>query len=179
MKPVTWFSALAVVAAVGATTLAYAQDEHTAGPGGDDFMFADFHDEMAVDMRGAHARGARGGHRRGMPPLEAIEELGLSDAQREKLADLREQRMKAAIPIEADVKLAQIDLEKLLRADQPDKNAVSRQADRIAALRANLMKNRLSGMIEARAVLTSEQQKKLKELRLQAPERTERRGRQG
>jgi Spy/CpxP family protein refolding chaperone len=190
MKPTITLSVLALAAMVGIATVAHTQEDLAPGPG-DQEEFFEAIDGGGCPMGFSHARGPggpggmRGGGRGfgrgsgGGLPLEAMAELNLTDEQREKLSSLREQRMKAAIPIEADLKLAQIDLQKLLRNDTPDKAAVSRQADRISALRANLMKNRLSGMIEARAVLTPEQQKKLKELRLQAPERTERRGRQG
>jgi Spy/CpxP family protein refolding chaperone len=188
MKPTITLSVLALAAMVGIATVAHTQDGLAPGPG-DQEEFFEAIDGGGCPMGFSHARGPGGpGGMRGPGlgrgsggglPLEAMAELNLTDEQREKLSSLREQRMKAAIPIEADLKLAQIDLQKLLRNDTPDKTAVSRQADRISALRASLMKNRLSGMLEARAVLTPEQQKKLKELRLQAPERTERRGRQG
>jgi Spy/CpxP family protein refolding chaperone len=112
-------------------------------------------------MRGGPGSGGRGF---GLP-LEAVRELDLTDAQHERLADIRTRHLKAAIPIEADLRLAELDLEQLTRADRPDAQAVDRQIDRISGLRASLMKNRMAGMLEGRAVLTPIQQKKLRELK--------------
>jgi len=118
-------------------------------------------------MRGSHGFGGLGFGMR----LEAIEELDLTDAQRDRLAEIREQHMKAAIPVEGDLRLARLDLGKLLRADKPEAGAVERQIDRISELRGTLMKNHVTGMIEARAVLTPAQQKKLRDLRREGPHR--------
>jgi len=140
--------------------------------------------EMSEDGDACGMGGPRGmggmmgfGRHHGEPPLEALVHLGLTDAQRGKLKDLHEQRIRAAIPIRADLELAELDLEKLLRADRPDPDAVSRQVDRIADLRGSLMKNHVTGMVEARAILTPAQHKKLMDLRHEGPDRPMSRGR--
>jgi Spy/CpxP family protein refolding chaperone len=149
MKRGIHLATLALAATVGMASLALAQ----GGPGP-----ADRSDEGWSDHDGPH--GDRGG-----PPADAFERLDLTDAQRGKLAEVRDKHRRAAVPIEGDLKLARMDLEKLMRSEKPDANAVSRQVDKISNLRAQLMKNRLTGLIEARTVLTPEQQKKLQEMR--------------
>jgi Spy/CpxP family protein refolding chaperone len=99
-----------------------------------------------------------------------LEALDLSETQRKKLADIRDQHAKAAINGRASMQLAQLDLRKLLRADKPDVGAVERQIDKIASLRATLDKNRVTGMLDARAVLTPEQLEKLRSPRGRRPD---------
>jgi Spy/CpxP family protein refolding chaperone len=102
-----------------------------------------------------------------------IEDLDLTEAQRKKLADIRDQHAKTAINQRASVELAALELRKLMRADKPDVGAVERQIDKIASLRATLTKNRVTGMLEARALLTPEQLEKLRSPRgrPESPER--------
>ncbi len=91
--------------------------------------------------------------------------LNLTDDQRTKLADIRDRRERAGIPIHGDLRIASLDLRKLMRADKPDPRAIDAQIDRIASLRASLHKSRVAGMLEARAVLTPAQQKLMHEHR--------------
>jgi Spy/CpxP family protein refolding chaperone len=99
-----------------------------------------------------------------------IEDLDLTDAQRKKLADIRDQHAKTGINQRASVQLASLELRKLMRADKPDVGAVERQIDKIASLRSALTKNRMTGMLEARALLTPEQMEKLRSPRGPRPD---------
>jgi len=101
-------------------------------------------------------RGAGMGH-------EFREKLNLSDDQKSKLADIHDRNERAAIPIHGDLRIASLDLRKLIRADKPDLRAIDAQIDRIASLRASLHKSRVAGMLEARTVLTPAQQKLMRE----------------
>lgn len=123
----------------------------------------------------AHGRGGRGpgggmgpgrnGGRRmdGEGGAALHERLQLSDDQRSKLADIHDRRQRAAIPVQADLKVASLDLRKLMRADRPDARAIDAQIDRIASLRATLQKAHVAGMMEARTVLTPAQRKLMRE----------------
>ena len=93
-----------------------------------------------------------------------MRELGLSDAQRDKMADIRDRQQRKGIQARADIALAELDLRKLMRAENPDGRAIDAQIDRLAALRAGLHKARVAAMLERRAVLTPEQRKKLREM---------------
>lgn len=116
----------------------------------------------------AGASGDRGGNpmRRG-PGAKRLrewqEQLNLSDEQKSRLADIRDRRARAAIPIQGDLRVAGLDMRKLMRADRPDRQAIDAQIDRIADLRAQLQKSRVAGLLDARAVLTPAQQKLMRE----------------
>ena len=116
--------------------------------------------------------GMRGGMRmrRGMRLDRMIGQLDLTAAQREKLKLVREREARKAIQTRADIQLARLDLRQLMEADKPDQRSIEAQIDKIAALRTGLEKSRVATMLEIRASLTAEQQKKLKELREQGPQ---------
>jgi Spy/CpxP family protein refolding chaperone len=106
-------------------------------------------------MRGARGRGGTG---------EALRaRLNLTDDQKSRIADIRDRHERSAIPIQSDLRVASLDLRKLMRADRPDERAIHAQIDRISDLRGSLQKNRVSSMLEARSVLTPAQQKIMRE----------------
>ena len=88
------------------------------------------------------------------------QELGLTDAQRTKLRDIGEAQMRRGIQERADIRIAELDLRKLLRADKPDQGAINRQVDKIADMRAKLAKERIAARLQMREVLTPEQRAK-------------------
>lgn len=122
-------------------------------------------------------RGVRGfGMRRGMGfGPEMARELNLTTEQREKMKAARERQARKAIQARADIQLARLDLHKLMQADKPDTRAIETQIDKIASLRTELEKSRVATMLEIRASLTAEQQKKLRELRERGPQMRNRR----
>jgi len=89
--------------------------------------------------------------------------LDLSEAQRDRMHTIREAQQRKGIQMRADLQLARLDMAKLMRADKPDQAALNAQIDRLARLRADAAKARLSGHLEMRSVLTAEQIKKLHE----------------
>jgi Spy/CpxP family protein refolding chaperone len=112
-----------------------------------------------------------GGMRPGFgPPLPGFrgpgpgdfERLGLTDAQRSKLANLRDDELRKVIRIDADLQIAELDLLGIVRGEHPDLQTIEAQIDRISALHAGIAKARIGGMIAARSVLTAEQRAKLR-----------------
>ena len=85
-------------------------------------------------------------------------ELNLTSEQREKLAAIREHAAKRRIQAMADLRIAAIDLGHLIRAERPDRRAIDAQIDRLAAMRAGLMKARIATRFEMRSLLTAAQQ---------------------
>jgi Spy/CpxP family protein refolding chaperone len=123
------------------------------------------------EARMPHRMGAgRGWH--GMGRGFAFAGLDLTEAQRKKLAEIHDAQNRSSIQARANLEIAQLDLRKLIRADKPDQKAINAQIDRIGTMRSSLQKSRIGSMLEARAVLTPEQQKQLRE-------RGERGGRSG
>jgi len=113
-------------------------------------------------------RGGRLMRHGGFGPMLA-RELDLSPQQIEKMKASREAQQRKAIQSRADIQIARLDLRKLIQAEKPDARAIEAQIDRIAGLRAGLEKSRVTAMLDFRASLTPEQQKKLRELRDKGP----------
>jgi Spy/CpxP family protein refolding chaperone len=99
----------------------------------------------------------------------AIHALDLSDAQHEKFADIRERQMRRDIQARADLQIARLDLRKAMRSEKPEAGAIDSQIDRVAKLRADMAKTRVASLLEARALLTPDQLKKLHDLRMRPP----------
>lgn len=114
-------------------------------------------------MRGGMGMRHGGPGMRGGMMHARLAQLDLSASQRERLATIRESQQRKSIQMRADLQLARLDMAKLMRAENPDQSALNAQIDRMARLRADAAKARLSGHLEMRSVLTSEQIKKLHE----------------
>ncbi len=120
-------------------------------------------------MRGGPGKRSGMGMRHGGPGMHGgmmharLAQLDLSTSQRERLTTIREGQARTAIQMRADLQLARLDMAKLMRAQNPDQSALNAQIDRMARLRADAAKTRLSGHLEMRSVLTAEQIKKMHE----------------
>ena len=69
---------------------------------------------------------------------------------------------KASVQTRADMELRHIELRELMRADNPDHDAIMQKLDEVNALQGKMEKQRVETMLSARGVLTPEQQKKIK-----------------
>lgn len=144
--------------AVGAAT--WAQEAGHFQTGGPDGEF----------RRGGFAEGRDfgGGQRMGARLLAMLDndrvksELGLSDDQTNRLRQIVVQTQKSTIKTGADMAVRGIELRELLRADNPDRQAVMKKIDEISALRTEMMKRNMEALLSAKTVLTPEQQKKIR-----------------
>ena len=148
--------AFAWMADDGLESDALADDDEVIG--GDDHRVV-IRRHMGPGMRrgGAMHRSMR--HR----PLAAFERLDLTDEQRKQIADVREKQQRKAIQSRADLDVAQLDLHKAMKAETPSASSINTQIDKISKLRADAHKSRVAAFLEARALLTPEQQKQLRE----------------
>ena len=89
--------------------------------------------------------------------------LGLSDDQVARLHKIGVDAEKASIQTRADLELKHIELRELLRADNPDRDAIMGKLDEVNALRGKMEKQHVETLLDARGVLTPEQLKKVKE----------------
>ena len=96
--------------------------------------------------------------------LRNREKLGLSDDQVKKLEQLRSDFEKETIRNEADIRVAEIDLNNLLQAQSADLAKVEAKIRDIERLRADLRIARIRAIEKGKALLTAEQRKKLQEL---------------
>ena len=143
---------------------------------GDDFgeagpmMAPDAGGPGAMGMGHGMGRGGRFMRHGGFGPM-LMRELDLTAEQRDKMKASRERQERKAIQARADIQLARLDMRKLMDAEKPDTKAIEAQIDKIAGLRAGLEKSNVTTMLEFRASLTPDQQKKLRELRERGPQR--------
>jgi Spy/CpxP family protein refolding chaperone len=86
--------------------------------------------------------------------------LDLTPEQQKKMAGLHEKQARLMVQAEADLRIATMDLQQLMRSEKPDQAKIDAQIDRIAQLRAGMQKSRTATMLEARGLLTPEQLKK-------------------
>jgi Spy/CpxP family protein refolding chaperone len=124
--------------------------------------------EMGPHRDGGPGMGPRHEGGSGMPmggpgPRE-WERLGLSDAQRRKLDDLRDVEQRKVIRLEADLRIAELDLRRLVAGDLPSLQTLGAQVDRIADLRAGILKARLATELGLRGILTPDQRARLRQL---------------
>jgi Spy/CpxP family protein refolding chaperone len=137
------------------------------GPAGGDEM--DRHFVMRYGPGGGRGMGmgAPGGHGMGMGAGFGmrLQALDLTDEQKTKIEAIHERAQRKNIQSRADLQVAQLDLRKLLRAENPDRRAIESQIDRVSALQVGMHKANLGVMFETRALLTEAQKKQLQEMR--------------
>ncbi len=95
----------------------------------------------------------------------ALEELGLSDAQKSQIHQALLDTRKKNIDVEAKLKLAGIELHELMRAEAPDQAKINVKIGEVSRLRETLMRNRIETRLAVQKILTPEQRKKMQELR--------------
>jgi Spy/CpxP family protein refolding chaperone len=93
--------------------------------------------------------------------LDHRADLGLTPAQVQELERIRRDFQKDAIKLEADQRVAEMDLAGLLRADPADINRVEAKIREIERLRGDLRLGRIRAIERGRAQLTAEQRAKL------------------
>jgi Spy/CpxP family protein refolding chaperone len=103
-----------------------------------------------------------GGPGLNLPPPEALERLNLSDAQRAKVDSLVDTERRKDIRTEADLRIAEMDLQKLVESDRPQAEAVDAAIGRLVEARTTMLRDRVAAIIELRALLTADQRAKLR-----------------
>ncbi|MGA1867285.1 MAG: Spy/CpxP family protein refolding chaperone [bacterium] len=99
---------------------------------------------------------------------EILENLQLSDVQIQKVEEISNENMREIIKLEAEYKIARMDLETLLdNIDQQklDLKALEKQIDIVNSIRGELEKQRIMMLAKIRNILPAEAFKKLKRLR--------------
>lgn len=97
--------------------------------------------------------------------LNQAEELGLSDEQVAKLRSIRTETQKALIRKQADLRVAQIELEELLQNPTAKRADLEAKAKEVQRLQSEVWLTAFRARLDAREVLTSEQLKKAASLR--------------
>ena len=98
------------------------------------------------------------------PYLEFGDELGLSDQQISDLESIHSSLRKDEIRVEADLRIAEVELDELLRAEKVDLSKVKPKLEQIGKLQANLKFLHIKAREDGRKVLTQEQLRKFRTL---------------
>lgn len=103
---------------------------------------------------------------------QLAERLGINADQQKKIqATVQEHRLKQ-IDLQAALEKAQIVMQPLMNADQPDEKQILSQIDKVHQAQAELQKDEMRLQLEVRRVLTVDQWKKLQAERRGGPGRS-------
>jgi Spy/CpxP family protein refolding chaperone len=105
--------------------------------------------------------GPRGDHARWWNDPHSIEKLKLTDTQRKAMDDIYQQHRLTLVDLHASLEKAELAMEPLISADQPDESKILAQIDHVAQARAELEKANARMLLGIRRQLTPEQWKQL------------------
>lgn len=94
-----------------------------------------------------------------------VEKLKLTEDQRKAMDDILLKHREKLVDLRANLQKAEIQLEPLVKADQPNEPAVMSQIDKVAQARAELEKANSRFLFALRAKLTPDQWKQVQDLR--------------
>lgn len=94
-----------------------------------------------------------------------IERLKLTDDQRKGFDQILQDHKEKLIDLRANLEKAEVVMEPLVSADQPDEGKILAQIDKVAQARAELEKANARYLLALRAKLTPEQWKEVQEMR--------------
>jgi Spy/CpxP family protein refolding chaperone len=94
-----------------------------------------------------------------------VEKLKLTDDQRKVMDGILQDHRVTLIDMRANVEKAEVQMQPLMRADQPNENAILAQIDKIAQARAELEKANARFLLAIRSKLTADQWKQVQDFR--------------
>ncbi len=147
------------IAALLAAGVAGAQAPAGGGPGMGGPGFAEHRPPME------RAMGPRGEHGKWWNNPAIAEKLKLTDDQRKAMDAILQQHREKLIDLRANLDKAELEMEPLMRSDQPNESALMAQIDKVAQSRAELEKANARFLFALRAKLTPEQWKQVQEFR--------------
>ena len=113
--------------------------------------------EKAFDGQGIHGRWWNN--------PKVVERLKLSDEQRKSFDEILFQHRETLIALRATLAKAELELEPLIRNEQPNESKILAQIDKVAQARAELEKANARYLLALRSKLTPEQWKQVEEFR--------------
>jgi Spy/CpxP family protein refolding chaperone len=111
------------------------------------------------------ALGALDGHLRFWNNPQIVEKLKLTDEQRKAMDDTLLQHRETLVDLRGNLEKAELTLEPLMNADQPDEARILAQIDAVAQARAELEKANARFLLAIRSKLTPEQWKQVQAFR--------------
>ena len=95
---------------------------------------------------------------------KSVEQLKLTDEQRKAMDSILMEHRKTLIDLKASLEKAELGMQPLLGADQPNETQVLAQIDKVAQARADLEKANARFLLGLRKKLTADQWKQLQDL---------------
>jgi Spy/CpxP family protein refolding chaperone len=121
------------------------------------------------------ALGPRGAHGRWWNDPALVERLKLTDDQRKAMDAILLEHREKLIDMRAAVEKAELEMEPLMRDDQPNESKILAQIDKVAQARAELEKANARFLLAIRSKLSPEQWKQLQAERSDRANRMQRR----
>lgn len=110
-----------------------------------------------------------GDHGRWWNNPQMVEKLKLSDDQRKAMDDTLQQHRETLVDMRGALEKAELELEPMMRQDQPNESQILAQIDKVAAARAELEKANARFLLAIRSKLTPEQWKTMEADRASRP----------
>jgi Spy/CpxP family protein refolding chaperone len=107
------------------------------------------------------AMAMRGDHGRWWNDTRTVEKYKLSDSQRKAMDDIYQQHRVTLVDLHATLEKAELAMEPMMKADQPDESKILAQIDQVAQARAELEKANARMLLEIRRQLTPDQWKQI------------------
>lgn len=111
------------------------------------------------------AFGPHGDHGRWWNNPKVVEQLKLTDAQRKTFDGILLEHREKLIDLRGNVEKAELEMEPLMSADQPNEGKILSQIDKVAQARAELEKANARFLLAIRSKLTPEQWKQVQAFR--------------
>ena len=105
--------------------------------------------------------GMHGDHGRWWNETRLVEKYKLTETQRKAMDDIYQQHRLTLVDLHATLEKQELEMEPLIKADQPDEGKILSQIDRVAQARAELEKANARMLLGIRKELTPEQWKQL------------------
>jgi len=113
--------------------------------------------------------GAQGEHGRWWNNPRVVERLKLTDAQRKAMDDTLQQHRETLVDLRGTLEKAELELEPMMKEDQPNESQILAQIDKVAQARAELEKANARFLLAIRSKLTPEQWKQMEADRANRP----------
>ncbi len=132
------------------------------GPGGGSGVGPGFGEHRPPFERAFDGHGIQG---RWWNNPKIVERLKLSDEQRKSFDEILFQHRETLIDLRGSLEKAELELEPLIRSDQPNEIKILAQIDKVAQARAELEKANARYLLAIRSKLTPEQWKQVQDFR--------------
>ena len=94
-----------------------------------------------------------------------VEQLKLTDDQRKAMDGILQDHKMTLVDLHANLEKAELEMQPLMKADQPNESAILAQIDKVAQARAELEKANARFLLALRAKLTPDQWKQVQDFR--------------